>query len=176
MFAFVQNWILQAGAWSTLGFFVGAFLEEVAFPLPSPLLLVGVAFFFGKPITIAAIGKMLGTVILPITFGATLGSLVVFGIAYSGGRVAITKFSKYLGFSWDEVEKVRVKLASKHSDEWTVFVSRCIPYTPTTIVTVLAGIVRMNVWKFILLTFGGIFVRVAGLFVGAFIFGQSIFK
>ena len=176
MFHLIQNWVLGAGAWGALGFFVGAFIEEVAFPLPSPLLLIGVAFFFGKPITLAAIGKMLGTVILPISLGATLGSLVIFGIAYSGGRVAITKFSKYLGFTWDDVEKVREKLAKRTSDDWTVFISRCIPYSPTTIVTVLAGIVRMDAVRFTLLTFAGIFIRVAGLFFGAFLFGHSIFK
>lgn len=175
MFSFVENWVLQAGAWGALGFFVGAFLEEVVFPFPSPLLLVGVAFFFGKPLGISIIGTMLWSVILPIALGATAGSLIMYGASYYGGRTLIDRFSKWFGFTWSDVEKMRASLATKKSDEWVLFLSRCLPFTPTTILTVVAGIIRMNPWVFVVITFAGIFVRVATLFVGAFIFGSTIF-
>ncbi|MBX4195348.1 VTT domain-containing protein [Candidatus Parcubacteria bacterium] len=175
MFSFVENMVLQAGAWGALGFFLGALLEEVAFPLPSPLLLIGVAFFFGKPITAAVIVKMLASVIVPICIGATIGSLIIYGLAYSGGKVTIDKFSRWLGFSWADVEKLRQKLAAKSSDEWALFLSRCIPFTPTTLITVVAGVIRMNPLTFMLITLTGIFIRVTALFVGAMIFGGAIF-
>jgi membrane protein DedA with SNARE-associated domain len=174
MFSFVQNLVVHAGALGALGFFIGALLEEVAFPLPSPLLLVGVAFFFGKPITFVTILKILGMVVLPITAGATVGSLVIFGLAYFGGYSAIHKFNKYLGFSWEDVDKFRQKLSRVHSDEWILFLSRCLPFTPTSLITIAAGLLRMNPLIFIALTFSGIFIRVAGLFVGALFFGGSL--
>ncbi len=176
MFEFVQHWVLSAGAWGAVGFFAGAFLEEVAFPFPSPLLLIGVAFFFGKPVTFAIIIRMLWSVILPIATGATLGSLVIYGIAYSGGKIAVIKFSKRLGFSWDDVEKIREKLSTRRSDEIVLFLSRCLPFAPTTLVTIAAGIVRMNPILYIMLTFLGICIRVTGLFVGALLFGQTLFQ
>lgn len=167
---------MQAGPWGSLGFFVGAFLEEVVFPLPSPLLLIGIAFFFGKPVSALIIGKMLLTVVLPITLGATLGSLVIYAVAYSGGRPLVMKYSRLFKFSWDDVEKMRTKLMAKKSDELAIFISRCIPYMPTALVTVAAGVMRINVWRFSIVTFVGIFVRVAGLFFGGIIFGGAIFK
>lgn len=174
MFSFVQNLILHAGAIGAFGFFIGALLEEVAFPLPSPLLLVGVAFFFGKPITFVTVLKILGMVILPITLGATIGSLIIYGLAYYGGYAAVAKFNKRLGFSWEDVDKFRQKLSRVRSDELILFLSRCLPFTPTTLITIAAGILRMNPLVFIGLTFSGIFVRVAGLFIGALFFGGSL--
>ncbi|MBX4189068.1 VTT domain-containing protein [Candidatus Parcubacteria bacterium] len=176
MFQFIQDWVLSAGAWGALGFFVGALLEEVAFPFPSPLLLIGVAFFFGKPLSILVVLRMLWSVILPIVVGATAGSLVIYGIAYTGGKVAIMRFGKRLGFTWEDVEKLRERLSARKSDELVLFLSRCLPFTPTTLITVIAGTMRMNVWLYTLLTFSGIFVRVTLLFIGALVFGHTIFK
>ncbi|MBX4200281.1 VTT domain-containing protein [Candidatus Parcubacteria bacterium] len=176
MFEFIQNLIVQAGAIGALGFFIGAFCEEVLAPLPLPLLLAGVAFFYGKTITVGLIVKALIVVVLPITGGATLGSLVIYCLAYFGGKQAILKWSKWFGFSWDDVEKLRENLSHRKSDEVILFISRCLPFTPTTLLTVLAGIVRMNVVTYTLLTFSGIFVRVILLFSGAMVFGNSIFK
>ena len=175
MLDLIQSWVFQAGAWGALGFFVGAFLEEVAFPLPSPLLLIGVAFFTGNPLSLLAVLKMLGLVILPVSLGATLGSLVIYGLAYFGGKATIDRFAKWLSFSWTDVIKLQEKLDQTRSDEWLLFLSRCLPFTPTTLLTAMAGIIRMNIPVFILVTFAGIFIRVTALFVGALILGQSIF-
>lgn len=176
MFQFIQNWVMAAGVWGALGFCVGAFLEEIIFPFPSPLLLIGVAFFFGRPISALVIARMFWSVILPIVVGATLGSLLIYGIAYTGGKAAIVRFSDRLGFSWEDVEKLREKFKDKKSDEAVLFLSRCLPFTPTTLVTIVAGIVRMNPWLYTMLTFLGILVRVTVLFIGAFLFGHSIFQ
>ena len=177
MFEFVQTLVLRAGAWGALGFFIGAFLEEVALPVPSPLLLIGVAFFVGKPLlSLAVITRILLMVIIPITAGATIGSLVIFGVAYVGGKAAIDKWGKRFGITWDAVVELQEKLSHHKSDEVALFLSRCLPFTPTTLLTALAGIIRMNVWVFALLTFLGIFVRVSALFLGALALGGTLFK
>lgn len=176
MFDFVQNWVLQAGTLGAAGFFIGAFLEEVALPLPSPLLLIGVAFFVGQPLfSLSVIGKITFVVILPISAGAALGSLVIYGLTYAGGKSAIDRFGKRLGINWGDVLKLQEKLSHRKSDEAVLFFSRCLPFTPTTLITALAGIIRMNVWIFLGLTFAGIFVRVSVLFAGALLLGHSIF-
>lgn len=175
MLDIVQHWVLSAGAWGALGFFVGAVLEEVAFPFPSPLLLVGAAFFFGKPISVAVIVKIFATVILPIVTGATVGSLVIYGLAYYGGKPAIDRWGKYFKVTWDSVLAFQRKLGERRSDEWILFLSRALPFAPTSVLTVIAGTMRMNVVVYAAITFLGIFVRVTCLFAGALIFGKSIF-
>lgn len=170
-------WVLSAGAWGALGFFVGAFLEEIALPLPSPLLLIGVAFFVGKPLlSVVILSKILFMVILPITVGATLGSFLVYILAYYGGKSAIDRWGKRWGVTWDEVEKFRAKMSKTRSDEMVLFLSRCLPFTPTTLLTIIAGIVRMNPWVYVVLTFLGILVRVTALFAGSLIFSSAIFR
>lgn len=176
MFAFVESLVLNTGAYGAIGFFLGAFFEEVITPIPSPLLLIGAAFFFGKPLSAFLIGKILLKVILPISLGATLGSLVIYGLAYKGGKGVIDKYHRWLKFSWDDMEKFRLKLSKRKSDEWILFLSRCLPFTPTTLITAVAGVIRMNVWSYSLITFVGIFIRVSALFIGALVFGDTFFK
>lgn len=173
MFQFVQDWVATAGVWAGVGFFVGAFLEELALPFPSPLLLIGASLFVGRAVSLVTIFKIAGLVVLPITLGATLGALVIFGIAYSGGKAIIDRLTRWLGFGWDDVERFRSKLQTRKSDEWLVFVTRCLPFTPTTLVTAVAGVVRMNPLVFTLVTFLGILVRVLALFIGAFMFSHT---
>ncbi len=176
MFQFIQNWVLTAGALAALGFFLGAFLEEAVLPFPSPLLLLGAGLFIGKIVTVTILLKMIIIVILPIALGATLGSLVVYTLAYSGGKALINKFSRWLGFAWDDVERLRQKLQNRRSDELVLFLVRCLPFTPTSLVTAIAGVVRMNPWVFTLITFAGILVRVLVLFVGAFFFSHAFYQ
>jgi membrane protein DedA with SNARE-associated domain len=173
MFQFIQNWVMTAGEWAVVGFFVGAFLEELVLPFPSPLLLLGASLFIGRAISFVVVLKMIGLVILPITLGATAGGLVIYGIAYYGGKALIDRLSKWLGFSWDDVERLRQKLNARKSDEAVVFIARCLPFTPTTLITAVAGVVRMNPIVFTLITFLGILVRVSVLFIGAFVFSHT---
>jgi membrane protein DedA with SNARE-associated domain len=176
MFEFIQNWVLTAGWLAALGFFIGAFLEEVVLPFPSPLLLLGAGLFIGKGFSLVALLKMIIIVVVPITAGATVGGLVIYGLAYSGGKATIDRFSRWLGFSWDDVERLRVKLQNRRSDELVLFLMRCLPFTPTSLVTVIAGVVRMRPWVFTVMTFAGIFVRVSALFIGAFLFSHTFFQ
>jgi len=174
MFDYIQHLVLEAGAWGALGFFVGAILEELG-PVPSPLLLIGAAFFVGKPITVSVVLSILFKVIIPIVSGATIGSLIIYYIAYVGGHIAIVRWGKWIKVNLDDLEKMEKKLSSHKVDKFALFFSRCLPFTPTTLLTVLAGIFRMDIYSYVVLTFVGIFIRVTGLFIGALIFSGTFF-
>ncbi|MEX2010583.1 MAG: VTT domain-containing protein [Parcubacteria group bacterium] len=171
----ISAWALEPGFLGPIAFFVGAMIGEMLAPLPSPLLLVGAAFFFGEPVTLALLGRILFQIIIPIALGVTAGSLVIYTLAYKGGKAFITRFSKWLRFTWEDVERMQIKLQSTKSDEMFLLVSRSIPFTPTTIVTIAAGVMRLNVPVYTVLTFLGILIRVSILFVGAYLFGHSLF-
>lgn len=172
---FLSRLVLEPGILGAVGFFLGAVLEELVAPLPSPLLLIGAAFFFGKPLSLYLLLKVMWYVILPITLGATVGSLIVYAIAYHGGKTAIIRMEKWLGLSWESIEKGRARLSKNKSDELILLLSRSLPFSPTTLVTIVAGVIRMNVWMYTIITFLGVFIRVTVLFVGALIFGHSLF-
>lgn len=174
MISFVESWIMQTGPLAVLGFFIGGFIEEVFLPVPTPLLLLGAMFFNNEPVTIITFAKAVSLVILPISMGATLGSLLFFGAGYAGGRAAIDRFPKWMKISWQDVEKIRIKLSTRRSDELALFVLRCVPFGPTKIPNVAAGIVRMNPYIFTTLVFVGTMIRISLLFSGLLLFGSAL--
>lgn len=176
MFAFIENLIHQAGAIGVAGFALGGVVEELFLPFPTPLLLVGAGYFVGEPMSPMLITKMIGLVIMPIALGATFGSLVIYGLCYKGGKVVIDRFSKWLRFTWADVEKVRAKLNAAHSDEWVLFLTRAVPFGPTKLFNAAAGVVRMDVYKFTLIVFVATLIRITMLFTGALLLDHAIFN
>lgn len=176
MFAFIENLIHQAGAIGVAGFALGGVVEELFLPFPTPLLLVGAGYFVGEPIGLMLVVKMLGLVILPIALGATFGSLVIYGLCYKGGKIVIDRFSKWLRFSWADVEKVRSRLNAGRSDEWVLFLTRAVPFGPTKLFNAAAGVVRMDPYKFTLIVFTATLIRITLLFAGALLLDRAIFS
>lgn len=163
------------GLISATAFLIGAFCEELIAPLPLPILLIGSTFFFKAKFSLYIFGKVLLFVALPISIGATIGSMVIFFIAYEGGKPAVIHFRKYVRVTWSDIEKFQKKLDEYHSDRFLLFISRAVPFFPTTIATIIAGLIRMNPWSYIYITFAGIFVRVVGLLLVIDIVGQAVF-
>lgn len=161
---------------SAVGFFFGAIFEEVVAPMPLPLLLIGAAFFFKAQFSLLMFGKVIWYVALPITLGATIGSLVIFFMAYEGGKPAVIHFKKYIRVSWEDVEKFQKKLDKYKSDRFILFVTRAVPFLPTTIATVIAGVIRMNPLVYLYITFVGIFIRVVALLLIIDFVGLTIFR
>jgi membrane protein DedA with SNARE-associated domain len=161
--------------YSALGFLLASFLGEVLAPVPSPLLLIGAAFFFNSPYSWGLLYKVIVYVTLPLTVGSSLGALLIFIIAYKGGKPALEKSRKYLRFSWKDIEQMEKKLSARRYDVWILFVSRCIPLVPTTVGNILAGLVRMNPGAYIIVTFIGIFLRILFLLLIFHSFGHLFF-
>jgi membrane protein DedA with SNARE-associated domain len=163
------------GLYSALGFLLAAFLGELLAPVPSPLLLVGAAFFFKSPYSWMLLYKAIVYVALPLAIGSTGGAIVIFIIAYKGGKPALERSRKYLRFSWEDVEKVEKRLSKRKYDVWILFISRCIPLVPTTVGNILAGLIRMNPESYIVVTFVGIFLRILLLLFIFHSFGYLFF-
>ena len=154
-----MNWLVDFIRHNgSLSIFLGGIFEEIIIPIPSPLVsIAGGAFLVtkGEPIFLAILRK----VALPFSLGATIGSSLVYFIAFFGGQFLIEKMKKYLGFDWKMVEKVRDRFIKGSRDEIAIFLLRAIPIIPVSLISGVCGAVRINWKEFYLFTFLGLMVR-----------------
>jgi membrane protein DedA with SNARE-associated domain len=101
--------------------------------------------------------------------GNTIGSLVAYYAGMWGGRPLLQKYGKYVLISPREVEWAD-KWFAKYG-EITVFATRLMPVVRT-FISVPAGIARMNVWRFTILTFLGAFPWSIGLAWAGYLMGE----
>ena len=143
------------------GVFIGVILEAVLAPIPSPLIpLAAGALFIPADASITMVLYQSFTMVaLWGAFGATLGALIPYAIAYYGGRLLVERYGGYFGFSWDEVEKIQRRLEKMKYDEVILFVCRLVPVIPLSPISLLFGVVRFNIVKFLILTFIGAIPR-----------------
>lgn len=163
---FLQNTLLPLGA---AGVFLAAFLEEVIAPIPSTMVLLGSGFILASgPLSSDTFISLVFTIAIPASLGMTIGSLFVFGVAWFFGKPAIEKWGKWLGFSWEDVEKSREKFSRGPKDEITLFSLRAIPIVPSVAISAFAGIVRFPLKTYLICTFLGSIVRALILgFIGS---------
>lgn len=144
---------------------VGAFLEEIIAPIPSPFVMT----------TVAAIAKTQGFDFLKITWlvilasiAKTLSSYVIYLIVDKAEDVVVGKYGKYFGVNHDSLEKIGSMLNNSWWDDVLLLISRAIPIIPTSLVTVAAGAIKYNVISFLTMTFLGTIVRNAFYFAVGF--------
>jgi membrane protein DedA with SNARE-associated domain len=101
--------------------------------------------------------------------GNTIGSLVAYYAGMWGGRPLLQRYGKYVLISPREVEWADKWFA--RYGEITVFATRLMPVVRT-FISVPAGIARMNVWRFTILTFLGAFPWSIGLASAGYLMGE----
>jgi len=156
--SFAENLFRLYGAW---GVFLASIIEEIIAPIPSSLVIMGAGFFLmdGMPINLSSFLYILLIVILPATFGVTIGSLFIYGLAYFAGKPFLKKYGKYVGISWSAIEAAEIKFSARRSGSLTIFILRVIPIIPSSIVSALAGLVRFPLIKYLIFTFLGTLIR-----------------
>ncbi len=127
----------------TFGYF-GVVIGTAFFPSEIIMPLAGVAVSQGK--------MTLWGIIAAAILGDISGALIIYGIAYVGGRPLIEKYGQYILIDHDKLE---------HADMWfekygpeAVLISKLLPVMGR-IVSVPAGIAKMGLKKFIIYTFIG---------------------
>lgn len=123
--------------------FIGMVMESMFFPIPSEAIMPFAGFlivshrfsFFG--------------VILVSTLASLVGSLLSYYIGAYGGRPFVNKFGRYFLIDHEELEATEKFFA--RFGESTIFISRFIPVVRH-LISLPAGIARMNIWRFMLLT------------------------
>lgn len=160
--SYIQPIVTEYGAF---GVFLATLLEEIIAPIPSPLVPLTAGFFL-LPVSdgfLVVAWQALLIIAFPVALGVTLGSLVVYCIGYWGGKLAIEKSKKWIGLSWEDVEKMEQKLIRGKGDEILLFTLRVLPVVPGVAISGFCGVVRYPLKTFSILTFFGALVRATAL-------------
>lgn len=119
------------------------FIENVFPPIPSEVVLPLTGF-------IVAQGDMVFVFALAAsTAGSVLGAIGLYYVGYFGGRPFISKYGRFFGVSEDKLHT-----SEKWFDKYglaTILIARVIPGARS-IVSIPAGVVRMPLLRFIILT------------------------
>ena len=154
--------------WGYIGIFILMFLENIFPPIPSEVImgLGGVAVAQGRfefwPLVAAAVA------------GTTLGNWVWYGIGrwvgYERLKPLIDRYGRWLTLDWDEVERLHAFFLKYGSG--IVFVCRFLPIART-MISLPAGMVRMNQLKFLIWTAAGSTIWITALAGAGSWFGKQ---
>lgn len=136
--------------------FIGVIIESVIVPIPSPLIIMGAGAILIDPglSWAAAFPPIVLKIVLPGAVASTLGAYFAYGIAYWGGKPVIDRFSRFLGFTWDQVKGMEGRIAVERMG-LMIFGLRALPIVPLSLISAAAGVLRLPVQGFTLWTFLG---------------------
>ena len=158
----IKDLVVGFGAF---GVFLGAFLEEVVSFIPSSFVIMFSGFFImgEMPISAGSFGTLIAKIAVPVAFGLTIGSLILYGIVYYFGEPFLRRFGKYLGVYWEDIEKLQKKMEGSQADELIFLIVRCIPAIPFAAINAFCGLVRWPLRNYLVITFAGSLVRGASV-------------
>jgi membrane protein DedA with SNARE-associated domain len=137
------NWVLTGGY---LGIIVLMAMESSIFPVPSEIVIPPAAF-------LAAQGKLSFTgVVVAGTLGSYLGSAITYWASRLIGRPLIVRYGRFVFVSPKKLEQAEQWLARYEAGG--VFFARLLPVVRH-LISIPAGIVRMNFGLFSLVTIAG---------------------
>ncbi len=163
----VGSIISLVSSFSYLGIFVAAFVETIFPPIPSEIIFPLAGFVSFKSnysyfqIFLMAFSGALGS---------TIGAVLIYFLSYRFGRVAILKIGKYLLVNENKVKKSEDWF--EHYGIYAVFLGRLAPGIRE-IISIPAGIAKMNFTNFIIFTFAGSLVWSTLLVFLGYAFGNS---
>lgn len=135
---------------------LGSFLEEIIAPIPSPFIMT-----LSGSIAKAQQHSLVYLLVLAIfgAFGKTIASWILYVIADKAEDIIITKYGKFFGVTHKEIESIGKMFNNSWKDNFFLFVARAIPIIPSAPISVVCGIIKLNVKTYILSTFLGTIVR-----------------
>lgn len=135
---------------------IGAMVEEVLAPIPSPFVMM-----LGGSIAASQENTMWFLLWLAFVgaLSKTLGSFIIYVIADKAEDVMIDKFGKFLGISSEETEGLGKFLNGGKKQAWVIFLMRALPIMPTAPVSVIAGVIKIDLKQYLFGTFTGLILR-----------------
>lgn len=141
----ILNWISN---WEYLAVFFLMALESACMPVPSEIVMP----FSGYLVWTGETGMTFWGVVVVGSLGCSFGSALAYAAGYYGGRAVIIKYGKYILIS----EK-HLMQAENWFERWgslATFIARLLPVIRT-VISLPAGIAKMNFPKFLLYSFVG---------------------
>src|SRR5262245_39819811 len=161
----IFDWILgMARAWGYPGIFIAMAIESTIIPLPSELVLIPAGYLVSK-------GEMSGSaVVLCGAFGSLVGAVANYAVSLWLGRPIMERIGRYVLVTPDKLDAAE-RYFARHG-EITTFVGRLIPGIRH-LISIPAGVARMNFARFSLYTTIGAGVWSAVLVVVGYWVGAS---
>jgi membrane protein DedA with SNARE-associated domain len=174
LIAEITQWIMELmRTHGQLSVFIGVMIEQIIVPIPSPLIVMGAGAILISPgLSLPdAFLQILWIVVLPGTIASTLGSYIGYIISFYGGKALVIRFQRFLDVDWSQIENLERRFQGR-KEAWSIFLSRAIPVFPISLVSILAGLLRVSLRPFTLYTFLGsifrcFFLAFFGWWVGA---------
>ncbi len=137
--------------------FLGSIVDEVIAFVPSPFVPITVGtlaynqgFSYGYLFLFALTG----------TIGKTVATLLTYWIADKlEDFLTTSKLGKILGVDKQEIEKYGRYFDGTSKDEIIMIILRALPFIPTLPVSVIAGLVKLDLKSFVVTTFIGTYLR-----------------
>lgn len=138
-------------------------LESMVVPVPSEFVMPFAGFLIAQ-------GKFTFLlVILSSTLGSITGSIIFYYFGKTGGHKLVEKYGKYVFIGVEDIKKTEEWFNKR--GELTVFIARLIPAVRH-LISLIAGVGKMDVKKFILYTILGAILWNSILTYLGFILGQ----
>lgn len=145
-----------------LGVLGASFLEELIFFLPSPVVMISSGFFIlNGPVSPDFFFVLFIMIAVPYAVGVTLASFIFYGALYFLGEIAVQRWGRWFGVSWNDIEKLKIKMRKNNYEKLTLFSLRVIPIIPSAVLASICGFIKMRVITYTFITLAGVFVRTA---------------
>lgn len=141
--------------------FIGSFIEEIFPPLPSPLIVI-MAKMSTSPNSYSLLYLFFIAIIAAV--GKTFGALLLYLLGDKGENIIIRRFGGLLGVSQNSLEKIGKRFSGSWKDSIVLLFLRALPIIPTTPVSLMCGVIKLNLRTFVISTLIGLFVRIFALF------------
>ena len=146
MHHFLEIWFSWVKDWGYLGIILLMAMESSIFPVPSEVVIPPAAF-------LAAQGHLsFWGVVLAGTFGSYLGAAITYLVSRWLGRALLMRYGKYFLLGPEKLDRAEAWLARYEAGG--VFFARLLPVIRH-LISIPAGIVRMNFWIFSVVTIVG---------------------
>lgn len=173
-FQVIQDMVLKPDFTSAVALFWFSLLNELVAVLPYVVLVSGQLLFLEAGSLHTIISKLLFFIAVPAGVGGAVGSFLVYGLAYFGGKPAIEKFKKYLRFSWNDVERINYYFKGAWYDEVIFLALRSVPVLPSLPINAVAGVLRMSPIRYFVLTAIGLTIRMMIMFAFMWVGAETL--
>lgn len=146
----LTQWLLEAiRSHGAISVFIGVLIESVIIPIPSPLVIMGAGAILIPPelSLSAALGRIVSHIVLPGSIGSTVGAFIGYGLGFWGGKPAIERLKRFLGFTWQDVQAMEGRLARRHAGV-VLLLLRAVPVVPLSLISIAAGLIRWPIASF----------------------------
>ena len=136
--------------------FLGSFIEEIIAPIPSPLVMTlagSIAATQSHKWAFLGLLAMVGAV------GKTIASYILYYLADKGEDIVLTKFGKFLGVTHKQVESIGSRMNKGWKDDLFLLLLRAAPIVPSAPISIICGLIKLNLRTYITSTLAGTFIR-----------------